>query len=216
VLSDPEGFAAEKVVSVVAYGVGGQVCHHEEVPIGSIAGVGRVTAPRSQHPDGMLLISAALTAAIGLMWVGGACSAWLSGHGEPRGRLLDGFLALAHAWDPSRAWGAPVGGPVLYWSTTAVLLLGVLSLVFVARRLWKEVAAGPRDNPTRQEGLAERSAVRKAVGARVLLTRASRLRPKLQMWAFGWGEAGEWIVGRRSRIRCCCWGRPGPERARAS
>ena len=97
----------------------------------------------------------------------------------PRGHLLAGLVALAHVGDPSRAWGAPVGPAALYWSTTAVFLLAVLSVVVVARRVWKADHCGRRDHPARQEGLAERSAVRTAVGSRVLLGRASRLRPSL-------------------------------------
>ncbi len=138
-----------------------------------------MTAPRSHNGDGMLVMFTGLTVAAGVLWANGACSAWLSGHRVPRGRVLAGLVALAHAGDPSRAWSAPVGPVALYWSTTAVVLLAVASVVFVARRLCKGDGVARRDHPAKQEGLAERLAVRKAVGSRVLLGRASRLRPGL-------------------------------------
>ena len=109
--------------------------------------------------------------------VGAAASAWVEGHRLPRGHLLAPLLALGHLGEPSRAWGAPVGGPVLYWLFTCLVLSACGLLVQGLQRLWRR---GHRSSDRRSgevEGLADRQQIRRAAGTKALLGRARTLRP---------------------------------------
>jgi type IV secretory pathway TraG/TraD family ATPase VirD4 len=125
-----------------------------------------------------LLLSVAAVA--GVLWAGGASSAWASGHRLPHGEPLAGLIALGHVGDPSAAWHSPVGPAAIYWTCTLVAL-AVAGLVACAGwRLWHLDAGAKRAaSPVRAEGLAARSEVRRAAGARALVARSKALRPSL-------------------------------------
>ncbi len=116
---------------------------------------------------------------VGLLWFAGAASARLSGHRVPHGDPLAGLGAFAHPGDPSRAWHAPVGPAVGYWTLTVAVLLFVGVVVVVVWRLVRHDRRRDRDDPTRIEGLADRHQVRAAAGPAALLGRAKTLRPSL-------------------------------------
>ncbi len=124
-------------------------------------------------------IAASLTVA-GLLWAGGALSAWLSGHRIPPGRLLGGVAALSHLSDPSAAWHSPVGPTALYWPCTAAVLACGAIAAWGAWRIWRfeSSSRGPA-GLLRAKGLATRGEVRRAAGRRTVLARASTLRPSL-------------------------------------
>jgi type IV secretion system protein VirD4 len=126
-----------------------------------------------------LLLGAAAVA--GVFWVGGLASAWSSSHRLPHGEPLAGIVALAHLSDPSAAWHSPVGPPETYWACTAATLAVASFVAFAGWRLWRfDGAANNTASPVRAEGLAPRGEVRRAAGARALVTRSRTLRPSLQ------------------------------------
>ena len=127
---------------------------------------------------GLLVGVAAVT---GVFWAGGAASAWASGHRLPHGEPLAGLAALAHLSNPSKAWHSPVGPPEIYWACTAAALAVASFVAFAGWRLWRfDVGANKTTSPVRAEGLALRSEVRRAAGARALVARSKTLRPSLQ------------------------------------
>jgi type IV secretory pathway TraG/TraD family ATPase VirD4 len=132
------------------------------------------------HGDVAFGLLLCVAAAAGVLWAGGEAAAWASAHRLPRGEPLAGLLALTHAGDPSAAWHSPVGPPGIYWACTAAAL-GVAGFALVAGwRLWRsDVGAKATTSPVRAEGLAGRSEVRQAAGARALVARSKALRPSL-------------------------------------
>ena len=127
---------------------------------------------------GLLLVVAAVA---GVLWAGGQASAWISGHRLPHREPLAGLAALAHLGDPSAAWHSPVGPPEIYWACMAAALAVAGFVAFAGWRLWRfDVGANKTASPVRAEGLAPRSEVRRAAGARALVARSKTLRPSLQ------------------------------------
>ncbi|MBW3616060.1 MAG: TraM recognition domain-containing protein, partial [Actinobacteria bacterium] len=141
-------------------------------------------AHRSHHGHDDLLFAALVVVVVlaGLLWSAGALSATVSGHPVPPGRPVAGLVALSRpAVDPSVAWGAPVGPPVVYWACT-ILVLAAGGLVGVAGwRLWNprlgKPGRGTDDDPSAAAGLAMRRQVKAAAGAKALLVKAAVLRP---------------------------------------
>lgn len=136
--------------------------------------------PSDLGTDAPLIAVAAGVAVTAVLWVAGAASAWLSGDRVPDGRPLAALGAFAHAGDPSAAWHAPVGGPVLYWSVTTLMVVAMAGLVMGGRWLWHGGRHSAGDDPTRVEGLAGRGDVRAAAGADSLTRRAGTLRPSIE------------------------------------
>ncbi|MGC8512688.1 MAG: type IV secretory system conjugative DNA transfer family protein [Acidimicrobiales bacterium] len=135
------------------------------------------TSPGTDIAFGVLVAVAGIAA---VLWAGAAASAWVSGHRVPRAHLLAGFVAFAHAGDPSAAWGVPVGPPLLYWvfSSLAVAVAGLVA--YGVWRVWRSPGGQARSaDPLRAEGIATRAEVRAAVGSKALLRRAATLRPSL-------------------------------------
>ena len=135
--------------------------------------------PSTGTDIGLGLLAAA--AGVGaVLWAGGAAAAWMSGDAVPKGRPAAGFAVFAHPGDPSRAWGAPVGPPVLYWTVTAVVIALTVVSAFAGWRLWRSAAIPARvGDASRVSGLATRAEVRRSAGARSLVRRASTLRPSM-------------------------------------
>ena len=135
--------------------------------------------PPSEATDMALYAVASGVALLGVLWLAGAASARLSGHRVPHGNLFVGLAAFAHAGDPSRAWHAPVGPPVLYWAVTGAALALVVAAGVMVRRILAGERRKASDDPTRIEGLADRHQVKAAAGPAALLARAATLRPSL-------------------------------------
>ncbi len=115
-----------------------------------------------------------------LLWVGAACSAWVSGHEVPHIELLDGFIAFAHARHPSAAWHAPVGPAVLYWTLSTLVIVAVAASAYGLWQLFRAVSTSSNAPGARSaDGLATKAEVRSAAGTTVLLRRARTLRPSL-------------------------------------
>jgi type IV secretion system protein VirD4 len=130
--------------------------------------------------DASLVTIAAAVVVAAVLWFAGAVSALLSGHRVPPGRPWAALAAFAHAGDPSAAWQAPVGGPILYWSVTALVVLALAGSAAGGWWLWHEGDRRAGDDPTRIEGLADRRDVRAAAGAKSLADRAATLRPSIK------------------------------------
>ncbi len=138
-----------------------------------------------RQPTGYEVVAVGLLVGVvvvaGVLWAGGQLSAWSSGHRLPHGEPLAGLVALAHLGDPSVAWRSSVGTPETYWACTAATIVVAGSLAFAAWRLWRFEIRGDRTaSPVRAEGLATRSEVRRAAGARALAARSKTLRPSLR------------------------------------
>lgn len=122
---------------------------------------------------------AAVFAVFGLLWSGGVLSAVVTGHPVPHGHAAGAFTAFSHAEDPSTAWQAPVGGPIIYWGMTLLLLAALCALAAVAWWAWRRVAGRTTNDPTKLPGLASRREVVVASGQKALLRNAKTLRPGL-------------------------------------
>ncbi|MDQ2727721.1 MAG: TraM recognition domain-containing protein [Actinomycetota bacterium] len=137
------------------------------------------TPAPDRSKDMALYAIAAGVALIGVLWLAGAGAALLAGHPVPRHRPLGGLAAFGHFGDPSAAWGAPVGPPVLYWTVTFTALGLLVLAAGVGWRMLGRATRREADDPTRVEGLADRHQVVSAAGPKVLLARAAILRPSL-------------------------------------
>jgi len=127
--------------------------------------------------DYVVYVAGAAVISGGLLWVGGAAAALTSGHSIPRGRELAGYAALGHWRDPSEAWRAPVGPPLVYWTVTAMILAVTGTVVWVGWRLLSGGAANQR--LSKSDGLATRRQVARHAGRKPLGARAATLRPSL-------------------------------------
>ena len=117
--------------------------------------------------------------AFGLLWVCGALAAILTGHPVPHGHPAGAVLAFTHPGDPSAAWQSPVGGPVVYWAVTALVLIAAAGLALLAWRAAHAVMTRTKNDPTKLAGLASRREVVIAAGKESLLRKGSALRPSL-------------------------------------
>jgi len=141
----------------------------------------------TQHPSappatGQNLIIGAILAGggvFGLLWAAGVTSALVTGHPVPHGHPAGAFTVFAHPGNPSAAWHAPVGPPVLYWTVLAAFLATMGAVSFFAWRAWRVLAAREKNDPTRMPGLASRREVVVAAGEKALLRKAATLRPSL-------------------------------------
>ena len=135
-----------------------------------------------------------------LFWGAGWLSAWVAGEPGPHGHPWAGFMAFAHAGNPSVAWGSRVGPAVLFWTVLAVLVVvpmvvGITIWCLIRRR---RLDAG--EDPTRIEGLATSRQVDRTAGERALLARSQTLRPSLSNAKPS--EVGYWLGSSRGRA---CW-----------
>ncbi len=140
-----------------------------------------MTQPHSSPGTGQNLVIGAIIAAgglFGLLWSAGITSAWISGHPVPR-HPAGALTAFAHPGDPSAAWLAPVGPPVLYWGVLAAFVAALAAVVFLGWRAWRALATREKTDPTRLPGLASRREVVVAAGEKALLRKAATLRPSL-------------------------------------
>ena len=135
--------------------------------------------PLSELSDLALCAVAGGLGLVGVLWLGGATSALLTGHRVGRDDVFAGLAAFSHVGDPSRAWHVPVGPAVLCWSVTGTVLVLAVALTVAIRRLLSVESRRAGDDPTTIVGLADRRQVKSVAGAAALLGRASTLRPSL-------------------------------------
>jgi type IV secretory pathway TraG/TraD family ATPase VirD4 len=128
------------------------------------------------------LALAAMAAALGagvLLWVGAWAATTVRSLPAPAFDPTRATHLLTHPADPTAAWGTPMPGPVVYWTTTGLLLLiagaGMASLWWGWQHLHADADRDPRDLP----GLATRADVRAAAGSRAVTRRARQARLSL-------------------------------------
>ena len=123
---------------------------------------------------------AAAVALGAVLWGAGAASAWLAGHRVPHGKPLAGYAAFGHFGDPGRAWLAPMGPAILYWTIT-FLVLGVAGIVcWGGWKLWHYEPSAKGGDPALLDGMATAAQVRRTAGAKALLKRSATLRRSLR------------------------------------
>ncbi|MGH8995382.1 MAG: type IV secretory system conjugative DNA transfer family protein [Acidimicrobiales bacterium] len=146
---------------------------------------------------------------IGALWLAGTISAVISGHHAPHGHPLGELAAFAHVGDPSRGWHAPVGPAVLYWVVTTLTLTLLGFLAWGARRMFRPARPNGRsgDDPTKLDGLADRTQVLDATGPKALIAQAKVLRPSLDKpkaldvgWYLGHSRGVECWMGVRDSL----------------
>lgn len=132
----------------------------------------------------------------GILWVGAAFSAVLSGNAWLKPRVASPFLSLFYPSNPARAWQTPVGPPWLYWTSTAIVLAAISAGVFL---LHHHMRVNPHQPNSRLIGTAGPLEIARSAGARRLIKRAAVLRPGLPSPAVG--DLGHQL-GRASGRRC--------------
>ena len=109
------------------------------------AGVGRAPGSRVAQSGSMTDVAfgalAALIGAAGVLWVGAAAAAVVTGHEAPATGLAGALALVREPSDPSAAWGTPMPGPVGYWAVTGVVVAAAAAVVILLVR-W---SAGMRD-----------------------------------------------------------------------
>ncbi len=130
------------------------------------------------------LVPLAGLAALGfLLYWAGRLAAMIAGTKHVHGHVLAEFTALGHFRNPSAAWHANVGSPIVYWLLQLLALIAAVTLGggvwWLARQLDGHSTRRRRDDPEKAEGLASRREVKRAGSAKALLRRAGTLRPSV-------------------------------------
>src|SRR5471030_2830157 len=104
-----------------------------------------------------------------VLWAGAVIAAVLSGHPAPKVNLGACVLAFAqHRQDPSAAWGQPVGTALLYWTSTASVLVVLVTAVAACWWATARSKTARSQDPRSIHGLASRGEVAKVAGAKAL------------------------------------------------
>lgn len=112
-----------------------------------------------------------------LLRLAGSIAAFITGLPEPTGGITSGIGVLANPADPGAAIGAEGLNPFVYWPIATVLLaLLALAVMVVWRTIVRHRA---RFDPHSLAGVAGPGEVARVASPRVLVKRASTLRPSL-------------------------------------
>ncbi|MFZ5872316.1 MAG: type IV secretory system conjugative DNA transfer family protein, partial [Actinomycetota bacterium] len=125
---------------------------------------------------------AALLACGGVLWLGAAAAAVVTGRGVPAGGVISALRALTRPSEPATAWDDPsqIPGATAYWGMTAVVLAAGVVLLFAGLRLRQRLAHSSRADRVRSlPGMATAGEAVNAAGRRSLLRRAGFVRPSL-------------------------------------
>ena len=153
-------------------------------------------AVKRDSRDHALLVVAAMLTLTAVLWTAGVASAVIAGDAVPHHHLFAGLTSFAHVGDPSAAWHHPVGPAALYWASTAVVLLVAFSIAWL---LWRAALSHRAPHRHARDGIAKRHEVKASAGSRVLIKRASTLRPSLSQPACR--EVG-YRLGRSRGVNC--------------
>lgn len=115
----------------------------------------------------------------GLLWVGAAVAATLTGRAAPRWGFTGALELVRRPADPTAAWGTPMPGPVAYWLVTAFVALAACGAAWWLVQAWRGGDHTRRRDPRSLPGTASMSEVRQAAGARSVVRRARHARPSL-------------------------------------
>lgn len=150
--------------------------------------------PRPREPRGsdpltdlaVAVLLAGLTtvaATTGVVWIGTAAAAWLTGHTVPAYSTSAALAALRAPTDLDRAWATPLPAPGMVWSLTGVAALILLAAVVAGALAWRRAVGSRHEQPRvleRMPGVATARQVRAVAGARTIRAHGSRLRPSLR------------------------------------
>ena len=132
------------------------------------------------------LTNAALIGLIGLfiltliLRATGSVAAFLTGAPQPSANWAAGAGVLFNPGNPAEALGAPGLSPVAYWVTTVVVLAVLGALGGWGWVVWRRRSHAQEVDPHRLAGIATRHEVAQVASEKVLLKRASTLRPSLK------------------------------------
>jgi type IV secretory pathway TraG/TraD family ATPase VirD4 len=113
------------------------------------------------------------------LWAGGEAASTLTGYGVAHSDLAAGLRVLTHPGQPSRAWRAPMPGPIAYWTISAATTVLAATAVGWIARWWRRDTSSRRTDPHHAPGLAERHEIAAHASRKALLRRASTVRPSL-------------------------------------
>jgi type IV secretory pathway TraG/TraD family ATPase VirD4 len=137
--------------------------------------------PPTTSPAERVLLAVVFTAAgaVGIIWLGAALCAWITGSARPHD-VANSLARLLHQpGDPSRAWQERMPSAAWYWTLTSFVFLGAISVVLAAIVLYRRRDRQLRTDPRLQSGVADRHEVTRAAGRRALLRKAVIVRPSL-------------------------------------
>lgn len=123
-----------------------------------------------------------LTVTGGLLWLGAAVAAIVTGHPAPDGGVLPALAAVSHPGDPASAWLNPteMPGPVGYWAATGGAIAVAAGLLVFGCWLRARLSRSARLHKLSSlPGMATPAEAAVAAGRRALLRRASVVRPSL-------------------------------------
>jgi type IV secretion system protein VirD4 len=134
-------------------------------------------AGQNRSGDAVLFAIVSIAAIFAVLWISGVASALVSGHPVPRVNAFGAIVALANINNPSVAWGAPVGPPVVYWLITTLIVGIVCALGYLLFRFWMR----DRDRAAARSsgGLATRSHIKQAAGSDRVARLGNVSRPSL-------------------------------------
>lgn len=125
---------------------------------------------------GLAALGAGVVVAL-LLRASGAVTAWLTGRPQPTAGITTGIGVLANPFDPGAQLGSPGLNPFLYW-LIALLLLGAVAVPLVwAAAKFRNRKRNP--NVRRIDGTATGGEIAAVASRKMLLRRASTLRPSL-------------------------------------
>lgn len=138
----------------------------------------------SSEPSSWLLGGlAGILAVAYVLWLGAAFACLLTGRTAPSGGLLPALAALRDVGKPARAWPEPdrLPGPLAYWSATAIVVLIVATVAYLAARRRSRAAHSTRDVEALRTlpGMAAPAEVHAVAGRRALRRRAAIVRPSV-------------------------------------
>lgn len=110
----------------------------------------------------------------------GSVAAFLTGIPQPAGSWAAGAGVLFNPANPAVALGAPGLSPVAYWVTTVVVLGGLVGFAGWGWVVWRRRCHAQEVDPHRLAGTATRHEIAQVASEKVLLKRASTLRPSLK------------------------------------
>jgi len=140
---------------------------------------GRGVPPSGGLTDLAFAALAVLVGVAGVLWVGAAAAAVVTGHEPPEPGLAGSLAVVREPSDPTAAWGTPMPGPVAYWAVTGLVVVLAAALAIAAVRWWRGDARRRRADPRNLPGTATKAEVLQAAGPRAVTRRARHARPSL-------------------------------------
>lgn len=137
------------------------------------------SAPASDLSDVLLILMGMLVVSASSLWAGAWVAAELNASPPPAFELSRTVALLTDPGDPSRAWGTPMPGAPLYWTSTGAVVVVMLAFAGAVWWGWHRHRHLRTRDPRRLPGIASQSEVRSVAGPRAVTRRARHARPSL-------------------------------------